>query len=107
MTIRPKVKQSAAGMRRIASTSRRLLKGVGFSSGCAELTLKKPPPLVPSCLMATWLAAGPTATIWVLTTVESAWNGWTSVTSREAAMVCTTPCDTSSSDSTTASGRRI
>ena len=26
---------------------------VGFSNGCAELALKKPPPLVPSCLMAT------------------------------------------------------
>ena len=33
--------------------------GVGFSYGCAELTLKKPPPLVPSCLIAICEAAGP------------------------------------------------
>jgi hypothetical protein len=32
---------------------------VGFSNGCAELALRKPPPLVPSCLIATWLAIGP------------------------------------------------
>ena len=31
----------------------RLLQGVGFSKGWAELGPKKPPPLVPSCLMAT------------------------------------------------------
>ena len=35
------------------------MNGVEFSNGWAELTLKKPPPLVPSCLMAIWLAAGP------------------------------------------------
>ncbi len=62
-TSRPKVKQSAAGMSRIASTSRKFDSGVGFSNGCAELTLKKPPPLVPSCLMATCEAAGPTASV--------------------------------------------
>ena len=41
------------------STSRKFESGVGFSNGCAELTLKKPPPLVPSCLIATCDAAGP------------------------------------------------
>ncbi len=45
----------------MASTSRKVASGVGFSKGCAELTLKKPPPLVPSCLMAICEAAGPTA----------------------------------------------
>ena len=45
----------------MASISRKFEKGVAFSSGCAEFTLKKPPPLVPSCLMAIWEAAGPTA----------------------------------------------
>ncbi len=88
----------------MASASSRLLNGVGFSSGWAELTLKKPPPLVPSCLMATCEAAGPTAIVCVVMVVESARKGSSSVTSRDAAMVCTTPCDTSSSDSTTASG---
>ena len=48
-------------MSRMASSSRKFESGVGFSEGCAELTLKKPPPLVPSCLMAIWEAAGPTA----------------------------------------------
>ena len=37
---------------------------VGFSNGKAELTLKKPPPLVPSCLIATCDAAGPSASVW-------------------------------------------
>jgi hypothetical protein len=50
-------------MSRMASSSRKLDRGVGFSSGWAELTLKKPPPLVPSCLMAIWDAAGPTAMV--------------------------------------------
>ena len=33
--------------------------GVGFSYGCALLALKKPPPLVPSILMASCEATGP------------------------------------------------
>jgi hypothetical protein len=32
---------------------------VGFSNGCAALALKKPPPLVPSILIATCEATGP------------------------------------------------
>ena len=40
------------------STSTKLLSGVGFSNGSAELALKKPPPLVPSCLMASWMRIG-------------------------------------------------
>ena len=36
---------------------------VGFSKGCAELALKKPPPLVPSILIATCEATGPTAIV--------------------------------------------
>ena len=52
----------------------RLLIEEGFSNGWAELALKKPPPLVPSCLMASWLATGPSAidclapsTVWAST----------------------------------------
>ena len=45
----------------MASSSRKFASGVGFSNGWAELTLKKPPPFVPSCLMAICEAAGPTA----------------------------------------------
>ena len=36
---------------------------VGFSKGCAALALKKPPPLVPSILMAICEATGPTAMV--------------------------------------------
>ncbi len=38
---------------------------VGFSNGKPELTLKKPPPLVPSCLIAICEAAGPSASVWL------------------------------------------
>ena len=70
-TIRPNISHSPAGMSRRASISRKFEIGVGFSNGCAELALKKPPPLVPSCLMAIWLAAGPTAIVCCVTTVVS------------------------------------
>ena len=56
---------SAAGMISTASISKRLVKPVGFSNGWAELTLKKPPPLVPSTLIASWEATGPIAIVWV------------------------------------------
>ena len=59
LTMRPNVNAKANGMMTIAHISMKLLNGPVFSNGCAEFTLKKPPPLVPSCLMATWLAAGP------------------------------------------------
>ena len=48
-------------MTKIASISRKLVSGVGFSKGCAELALKKPPPLVPSSLMISCEATGPCA----------------------------------------------
>ena len=44
----------------------KLLNQVGFSKGCAEFMLKKPPPLVPSILMASCDATGPTAITWLL-----------------------------------------
>ena len=37
------------------------MSGVGFSNGWALLALKKPPPLVPSILMASCEATGPSA----------------------------------------------
>ena len=59
--MRPKVAVSAAGISRMKSISTKFENAVGFSNGIAELTLKKPPPLVPSCLIATCEAAGPSA----------------------------------------------
>ncbi len=56
---------SAAGMIRTASISTKLVNAVGFSNGCAELTLKNPPPLVPSSLIASWEATGPMPIDWV------------------------------------------
>ena len=38
---------------------------VGFSNGCAEFALKNPPPLVPSCLIASCEATGPPGRLWV------------------------------------------
>ena len=35
------------------------VKAFGFSNGCAEFALTIPPPLVPSSLIASWLATGP------------------------------------------------
>ena len=46
-------------MTRIAHVSMKLVIGLRFSNGWAELALKKPPPFVPSCLIAIWLATGP------------------------------------------------
>ena len=50
--MRPNVEVSAAGISRMNSISTKFEKAVAFSNGKALLTLKKPPPLVPSCLMA-------------------------------------------------------
>ncbi len=48
----------------IESISMKLEKPDPFSKGMEELTLKKPPPFVPSCLIATSEAAGPRASVW-------------------------------------------
>jgi hypothetical protein len=60
----------------------KLDSGVGFSKGWAALALKKPPPLMPSILMATWEAMGPAGIVWV-STLTSAITGlpWASLTS--------------------------
>ena len=61
--MRPNVAVSAAGMSRMNSTSTKFANVVGFSNGIALFTLKKPPPLVPSCLIAICEAAGPSARV--------------------------------------------
>ena len=45
------------------NSERKLVNGVGFSNGWAALALKKPPPLVPSCLIASCDATGPSARV--------------------------------------------
>ncbi|KAG1278016.1 hypothetical protein G6F64_014679 [Rhizopus arrhizus] len=74
-TISPKVKHSAAGIARIARISRKFARGVAFSNGCAELALKKPPPLVPRRWMASCEATGPIANVCVEVTAGSV-TGW-------------------------------
>ena len=85
-----------ASSRKISS---RLLSGVGFSNGCAELALKKPPPLVPISLMASCDATGPPSACWV-------------PPARVAISVCAdrfwiTPMAISTTATTTDSGSRI
>ena len=84
-TRRPKVKQSVAGIRKIDSIWTKLLSGVGFSNGCAELAFMKPPPLVPSILIASCEATGPIANVCVgvsagsvMTAPFSSLSGWPS-----------------------------
>ncbi len=76
-TMRPNTKHSAAGIRKIASICRKLVSGVGFSYGCAELALKKPPPLVPSILIASCDATGPIGQR-LRRAVSSSITGWPS-----------------------------
>ena len=58
-TMRPNTLVSAAPIAKIESIWTKLDSAVGFSNGCAALALKKPPPLVPSILIATCEATGP------------------------------------------------
>ena len=53
-----RVSESAAN-REDRQHSIKFVKGVGFSKGCAELVLKKPPPFVPNSLMNSCEATGP------------------------------------------------
>ena len=92
--MRPKVAVRAAGISRMKSTSTKFENAVGFSNGNALLTLKKPPPLVPSCLMAICEAAGPWASVCPATSIEPS-RFWI------------TPCETRISAPTKESGSRM
>src|SRR6201984_2452897 len=61
--MRPNTLGSAAPIRKIEIICTKFDSAVGFSKGCAALALKKPPPLVPSILIATCEATGPTAMV--------------------------------------------
>ena len=56
---------SANGIAKIRGTDQKFDHGVGFSNGCAAIALKIPPPFVPICLIASWLATGPIAIVCV------------------------------------------
>jgi hypothetical protein len=49
----------------MSTSSRKFESGVGFSKGCALFALTKPPPFVPSSLIDSCEAIGPTAIDWV------------------------------------------
>src|ERR1700693_5165714 len=57
--MRPYVYVNPAPIKKIESISSRLVSGVGFTLGEAELALTKPPPLVPSSLLISCDAIGP------------------------------------------------
>ena len=61
--MRPNMNTSAVGIRKIDSIWKKFVSGVGFSYGCAELAFMKPPPLVPSILIASCDATGPMASV--------------------------------------------
>ena len=59
-------------MHKMSTIERKLVSPVGFSNGSAPLALKKPPPLVPSCLMVSCEATGPRGMTW-LTPLSTSW----------------------------------
>lgn len=60
----PNVRVRANGMTSSRKISKRLVNGVGFSNGWAELALKMPPPFVPTSLMASVEATAPPFHCW-------------------------------------------
>ena len=55
----PNVRRNATGINSIATISTTFVNGVGFSNGCALLTLKAPPPSPDISLMDSHVATGP------------------------------------------------
>ena len=88
---------SPAAIAKIASISSRFDSGVGFSNGCDELALKKPPPLVPSSLITSCDATGPCA---ITCSAPSTVLTWV-----YALKFCGTPCHTSTSAPMTLIGK--
>ena len=61
--MRPNIHTHAMGTRMIEIIDSAFVQRFGFSNGCVLFGPKKPPPLVPSCLMATNAATGPRAMV--------------------------------------------
>ena len=96
-TMRPNANTKATGRTSWLQFCNMFDQTLGFSKGCAELALKKPPPLSPTSLIASWLATGPSAmTCFAPSSV---------VASTEALSVCGTPSAAKASATTIDSGR--
>ena len=67
---RPNATTNENGISRSAQMARMLVMPFGLLKGCAELALKKPPPFVPSCLIASCEASGPPGIDWVVIAVD-------------------------------------
>ena len=84
----------------MSSISTKFVSPLGFSNGIAELTLKKPPPFVPSSLMTSCEPTGPSASVCS-----------PPVTVRErrvrARAICSVPCETRSRPTTMEIGSRM
>ena len=98
----PTMKAMLTGIRIRASVSSRLENGVGFSSGTALFGPYQPPPLVPSCLMATIGATGPSGIFCSAICAEAS----TGVATGPPCSVAGTPWLVSASDQTRHSGSR-
>src|SRR5579871_3415576 len=85
-TMRPNTLVSAAPSAKIEIICTKFDSAVGFSKGCAALALKKPPPLVPSILMAICDATGSTAMVCLAPSSV--------VASTYGPSVCGMPCQT-------------
>src|ERR1022692_4446947 len=64
LTILPNVRGVANGISSSRKISNQLVNGFGFSNGCAELALQKPPPLLPMSLMTSCEATWPPTIVW-------------------------------------------
>jgi hypothetical protein len=96
--VRPKQLVKAAPSTKISSNSAKLVSGLGFSNGCAELALKKPPPSPLKSLMASCEATGPRAMVCVAPSRVAL--------SIEGPRVCGTPCVMRKSAASTQIGSR-
>src|SRR5262245_61881903 len=97
--IEPRVYVRPDEIAKIANIARKFDSGVGFSKGCALLALKKPPPLVPNCLIASCDATGPWAIVCFAPSNVCATS--------YALRFCTAPCERYTSAPTRAIGNKI
>ena len=96
-TTRPNMNTCAAGISSIEIISTRFVRPVGFSNGTAEFELKKPPPSMARCLIASCEATGPRAIV-----CDAPWRV-VAVACPES--VCGTPCQTRMAASTIDNGQ--